>query len=562
MNELPYLELANNWLYLSIPWESKETAKRIPGWRWCATRKAWEYPFNATTLREIKNMFPWVTVDASVKQGLSVRGLECASFEALQNGRTEHNDLKFKLKPYPFQKAGIEAGLWMGNHLNLDDMGLGKTMQALIQLQWYFAQGKLRRAWVFCPKSLTHNWLLETRKWTDLEPLVVEGVRDKRKRLLRSYQPDIFILNYDIIRLHKVELVERIGREYSAVVCDEVQYVKNPESQRTRAVFSFQPVFRIGLTGTPIMNRVEDVYAPMQWVTEKREWRNVWEFKNRYIVSRPLIMGRRKIQQVVGYKNLKELKGRLERVSVRRLKEDVLPQLPPKVYHERTVRLLKEEGDKYQTTKELFIQKWRDTSILDVKKRLEVQVQVIRLMQLCCGFQQDGRKVEHYPSAKLNLIEEMLVQHIEEEGKKVVVFSIYVAPIIKMLERFQRYNPLAIWGNTASDDRFKYTELFQRSDNHPLIVAQVEAGGVGLNYAPKDREVMGIFLTRHPSPGKNKQAEDRLHRITTYGDSVNIVYVIAENTIDEKRKAALERKEADIAEVVKTGDTERIMEML
>lgn len=574
------LTCENGWLYLQCDYYFKERAKKAPGWRWAGAEKGWEYPFNESVIAVLKRVFPSLILSPELDMELERRAKERKIIEQIKNGKYKPNNLSFQnlrfkkptkeeLPPYgyqyrAFQEWDILFGLYKGSHGNFNHMGTGKTFHALVQAQHYIDTKQIDKMLVVSPKTVTYNWEDETVLWGWLDPLVVSGTAQKRRQLLKSEYNDIFVLNYDILRLHARELEHMFTKYKMLLVLDEIHKIKNQQALRTKAIFRLSPRFIIGLSGTPIMNQVEDIFSSIQLLTDKRMWRNIWDFRQWHCNIEVVRYQGRKVHQVTGYKNLPELKRRIDPICVRRIKKEVLPWLKDKEYLKHYVDLLPEQRRKYEITRDQYIQEWTASPHMTGAKRLQVMTQVIRLLQLTDGFQQDKKAelLEYYPSAKEELIKELLEEFIEKEGKRIVLYSLFVPPIFRLAETFKKYNPLVIWGGVKdARERLQKAKMFSKSPHHPLLIAQQEAAGEGLNYVAEKEEVYGIFVNRHPSPGVGEQAEDRMHRGTTVG-TVFIIDILARNTINEKRFKKLGGKYNNISQVIRTGDIKKLVELV
>ena len=251
------------------------------------------------------------------------RSLACA--DAAPAALRELRTLKRRL--YPYQKEGVERLLTAGRLLLADDMGLGKTTQAIAACHALFESGRVRRGLVIVPASLKAQWLREWNDTTSVPAAVVDGLPEERLRKYRDLDAGFLILNYEQL-LRDAEHVQAL--EPDLVVLDEAQRIKNYATKSAVYVKSLSPAYRLVLTGTPMENRLEELASILDWVDDvalSPKWRLVpwytrWDGDG----------GKGK----TGARNLETLRARLSPCLVRRVRKEVLAQLPPGILKKRT----------------------------------------------------------------------------------------------------------------------------------------------------------------------------------------------------------------------------------
>jgi superfamily II DNA or RNA helicase len=422
-------------------------------------------------------------------------------------------DLSADLRSY--QRHGVDwlcflrdAGL---GALLADDMGLGKTVQTLAALKG--------RSLVVVPTSLLHNWVEEMDRF---RPGLRYSLYHGPRRSL-DMEADVVLTSYAILRLDQAAL----GAErWSTVVLDEAQNIKNPDSQVARAAFELTADFRIALTGTPVENRLEELWSQLHFLNRGLLGGRK-AFQDRY--ARPISEGEPEAAE--------RLRERIRPFVMRRLKRDVAPELPP-----RTEVVLHCELD--QSEREVY-DAVRAASVAKVVEQLRAGGNMmaalealLRLRQAAChpGLV-PGQSAER--STKVDLLVERLDQAVAD-GHKALVFSQWtslldrVEPALRTADiRFDRLD-----GSTR--DRAGVLGRFQGDDGAPVLLVSLKAGGTGLNLTAADH----IFLL-DPwwNPAVEDQAADRAHRI---GQTRPVVVhrIVAQDTVEERILELHTRKRA------------------
>ncbi len=444
---------------------------------------------------------------------------EFARLRAIMDGfdriprATLPDDLSGTLRDY--QRAGVDwlcflrdAGL---GALLADDMGLGKTLQVLCALRG--------RALVVAPTSVLHNWREEIARFRPgLSVCVFHGP----KRMLDD-TAHVTLTTYATLRLDAALLA---APDWDAVVLDEAQAVKNPDSQVARAAYGLRGSWRVTVTGTPVENRLEELWSQLHFGNPGLLGsRN--DFQQRY--GRPMAAG------VPGVAD--ELRTRIRPFVLRRLKRDVAPELPPRTEMTLHCELDDEERQVYDavraaTRADVVSQLQQGGSVLAALEAL------LRLRQAAChrdlvpGQQAAG-------SSKLTLLREEL-DTVVADGHKALVFSQWTG----LLDRIEPHLRSAGIGFSRLDgstrDRGAVVDAFQSEDGPPVMLISLKAGGTGLNLTAADH----VFLM-DPwwNPAVEEQAADRTHRIGQTRP-VMIYRLVATDTVEERILDLQHRKRA------------------
>ena len=221
---------------------------------------------------------------------------------------------------YPYQKEGVERFLSEGRLLLADDMGLGKTAQAISSTDILWRSRKIRRGLIIAPASLKPQWAREWANFSDLPIEVVDGSPVERKELYESRKTGLFIINYEQL-IRDLDVIRQWAPDL--VVLDEAQRIKNWSTKTALSVKGLTPNYRLVLTGTPMENRIEELASVVEWVDDSA-LEPKWRLSALHAIRAD---GR---QEVVGVRNLETLRDRLRGSMLRRVRQDVLTQLPPR----------------------------------------------------------------------------------------------------------------------------------------------------------------------------------------------------------------------------------------
>ena len=434
---------------------------------------------------------------------------------------------------------GLLADAGLGGIL-ADDMGLGKTVQVLAHLLAEKQRGRLAQpALVLAPTSLVANWHDEAVRFTpDLSVLVVHG--PERAGLHEDIpRHDLVITTYPLLLRDRDAL---IAHEYSVLVLDEAQAIKNSKSQAAKVVRELKARQRIAMTGTPLENHLGELWAEFDAV-EPGLLGNEKHFTRFF---------RTPIEKHGDVERRERLSRRISPLMLRRRKEDVLTDLPPKTEVLRRIEL---EGAQRELYESLRLTQ-HERVLEEVRKRGLAQSGIIvldallKLRQACCDPRlvklEGAKRVKE--SAKLDYLLELLTSLVEE-GRRVLVFSQF-AEMLALIGQALDAHKLpwqTLTGDTPGTQRAALVKRFQ-DGKVPLFLISLKAGGVGLNLTAADTV---IHYDPWWNPAVERQATDRAHRIGQ--DKPVFVYkLICAGTVEEKIQALQERK-AELARAVLDG---------
>jgi SNF2 family DNA or RNA helicase len=417
--------------------------------------------------------------------------------ETIVSGQSLH----FPFHPFPYQLEGVAFLYARYSAILADEMGLGKTMQAITAIRLLLHSGELRRVLVVCPKPLVTNWQREFQQWAPEVPLtVIEGDQAKRRWQWSLADCPVQIANYELLHRDRELLSDEM--RFDLVVLDESQRIKNRSSTTSQIVRSIPRSRSWALTGTPVENSPEDLVG-------------IFEFLSPGYLS-PQLKPRRMGKLVSDY-------------ILRRTKDRVLAELPPKMFRDADVTLTAEQRETYRLAEEEGV--LRLTKLGEAATIQHVFELVLRLKQICNFDPATGA------SSKL----ERLAADLEEVAasrQKALVFSQWVGTLEALGRRLARFHPLAYHGGVPSKKRDEVIRQFKEDRRRSLLLISYGAGGVGLNL----QFAQYVFLfDRWWNPAVEDQAINRVHRIGASGP-VTVTRFLALATIEERIDQILEEK--------------------
>ena len=439
----------------------------------------------------------------------------------------------------PYQREGFSFLCHLTRHklggILADDMGLGKTLQTLLWVAWLKASERQSKpALVICPASVLHNWLREANRFTPaLKVLVLESGAARHNLRKQIPEHDLIVTNYALLR-RDLEALQRFT--FRVVILDEAQFIKNPDAQITVSVKQLQASQRLALTGTPLENRLLDLWSIVDFIqpgylgTQAR-FREKYEPRGENAADEQRIACRR-------------LAAKMRPLLLRRLKRDVARDLPDRIELRRDCEL----GEAQRKLYIAELRRSREQVMNTVAQRgvrastIHVLAALTRLRQVCCHPSLVGNDAA---SGKTETLFELL-EPLLAGNQKVLLFSQFVR-MLKLLEKecaARQIRTHLLTGKTK--DRQAVMQAFQDDPNGAVFLLSLRAAGTGLNLTTASNVVL---YDPWWNPAVEAQAIDRSHRI---GQTltVNAYRLIAPGTVEEKIWELQQRKAQTIADVL------------
>lgn len=446
--------------------------------------------------------------------------------------------VKAELRPY--QKDGFDFLCHLTERklggILADDMGLGKTVQTLAWLAWLKERHKKdpKPALVICPASVLQNWRREAERFVpELRVLVLQSGAARHN--LRSQIPehDLIVTNYALLRRDLEELQKF---EFRAVILDEAQFIKNPEAQVTQAVKELRCEHRLALTGTPLENRLLDLWSIVDFIQPGYLGDQEY-FLQTYDPRGDADEGAVRIAR-------RKLAAKVRPLILRRLKRQVARDLPERIEQRRDCELHEEQRKLYlaelRRSREEVMKAVQQKGVN--RSKLQVLAALTRLRQICCHPRLVGNDS---PSGKTDTLFELL-DTLLAEGQKVLVFSQFVQMLeLLQVECVQRQIKTHILTGQTKH-RQEVVNAFQNDPEPCVFLLSLRAAGTGLNLTAASYV---ILYDPWWNPAVEAQAIDRTHRIGQT-HTVNAYRLIAPNTVEEKIWELQQQKAQTIADVL------------
>ncbi|MCJ7459044.1 MAG: SNF2-related protein [candidate division Zixibacteria bacterium] len=482
-------------------------------------------------------------------------------------GENFDSPIAFQLgrEPYPFQRVGVKFLLEHERALLGDEMGLGKSIQAIVAIRFLFRMGKVTNGLILCPKSVLTDWERKLWEWApELRVIKVRGPKEQREVFWNS-PAHIYLTTYETMRQDLVsslggveveinadgshiincpnkECSERLRmrkellgiqvqcptchhvfsytpgenitrKQFDLIVLDEIQKIKNPGADITKATRQIDARFRWGLSGTPLENRLEELISIFAYLKP-----GLLHYDD---ASKP-----------------KKIKTAINPYLLRRRKTDALPELPEKFCDEKWLELSSAQREAYIKAEQEGIVALNDQG--DSVTIQHILALITKLKQIC---NIDPATKE---SCKLEYLLEKL-EEVTEQDDKALVFSQYPEKTLKFLEpELKRFNPLVYHGSLSDSQRDNIVKKFQDEEDSKVLLISVKAGGLGLTLT---RANYVYHFDMWWNPAVAAQAEDRAHRIGQK-KRVFVTSLLTVNTIEERIQNLLDSKRQLFKEVI------------
>ncbi len=446
---------------------------------------------------------------------------------------------------YGFKWLSMLSDLGFGGIL-ADDMGLGKTLQVITLLlsrqQLAKKDKKKLTSLIVCPASLVYNWEEEFKRFAPtVKVKTVTGTQAERKKLLSvKALPEVLITSYDLLR-RDIGLYEGLKFDYEII--DEAQFIKNASAAISKSVKIISSVHRIALTGTPIENRLSELWSIFDYLMP-----GFLYTYDRFKTDFETPVTKYKDEEIT-----KQLKNMVGPFILRRLKENVLKDLPDKMEEIRFSKFDSAQRKLYDAQVTHMKKVLESEDYKSGKDRLKVLAELTKIRQVCCDPELITTGYTGESAKRASCIE--LIESAIDGGHKILLFSQFTS-MFELLEKDLNKKNIEFYkitGQTPKEERIKLVHAFNEN-NVPLFLISLKAGGTGLN-------LTGADVVIHYDPWWNlaaqNQATDRAHRIGQTR-KVSVFKLIAKDTIEEKI-IEMQNAKKDLADAILNGESESLM---
>ena len=425
------------------------------------------------------------------------------------------------------------------NGILADDMGLGKTLQAIVAMTQHFT-AKTQPMIVICPTSLLYNWHEECGKFNpNLRSMVVDGTPNQREKLIDGiHNYDLVITSYSLLQKD----VEKYGdMKFSYMILDEAQHIKNRSTQNAKSAKLIKADHRLILSGTPIENSLDELWSLFDFLMP-----GFLGSYERFVEKYVRTGGDKQLD------NLSYLKKKVAPFIMRRMKSDVLKELPAvneNTYHTQLTPVQRQLYKSYAESARNELMKMVEKEGFE-KVQIHVLATLTRLKQICCHpaiFAKE--KAEPGDSAKYDMLLELL-QTLISGGHKTVIFSQYTKMLQIMRADFEKMGVRFSYLDGSSRDRMSIVKEFNENKEITVFLVSLKAGGTGLNLVGADTV---IHYDMWWNPAIESQATDRVHRIGQER-SVSVYKLVTLDTIEEKIVEMQNKKKNIVKKIVSCDD--------
>ena len=462
--------------------------------------------------------------------------------EEIVKGYTDEKlDSLLSTKLFPYQKEGVKFAFRCGRSIIADEMGLGKTVQAIATAEMLRDASLAENVLVVCPTSLKYQWQREIERFVPrASTIVVEGTPDKRKQQYESTET-YKIVSYNCIA-KDIKLLEK--NHFDILIMDEVQRLKNWKTQISMAARKIQSDYAVILSGTPLENRLEELYTVMEFA-DSFLLSPFWQFKADCILTD----GGGK---VIGYQNLNKIGEKVSSRLIRRTKKQVALQMPRRMDKNLLVAMTKEQRDMHEDLKAQVAQmvfKWRRLHFLPEKDRQKLLILLSQMRMVCDSTFILDQQSRH--DTKVDETMDIIQPFLEEGDEKVVIFSQWerMTRLIAIELDKLRINYVYLHGGIPSSKRKDIIANFN-DDNTCRVFLSTDAGSTGLNLQSASM-VINLDLPWNPAV-----LEQRIARIYRLGQERNIqaINLISKDSIEESMLDKLRFKSAMFEGVLDNGE--------
>jgi SNF2 family DNA or RNA helicase len=503
---------------------SNNLLKDLPDFRILGKRFKKEEGFNISQLKEKKSRKKESIKNLSIFDILIPVLMPEIDFDLPQ-------ELSFPSELFPYQVQGIKFLISNKSALLADQMGTGKTVQSITALRILFIKGEVKKALIVVPSNLIAVWEEHLKKWApEVQFITVRDTKEGRK-VLWKVKSHVYLISYDTLKndyKFEKQMLKKFAEDLDIILLDEAHNIKNPDTKKSKAVrfISRFAKYRWALSGTPLQNNLKELLSIYSFLFPDRE--------------------------IKGSISPDEAKELIKPVMLRRLKRDVLSQLPEKLPPEiEKLELTPIQKNEYEyilgkETERLnsLVDRYKNQKNFNFIMKQNIISAIQKLRQIC-NF--PSKSIE---SPKMDRLREIILELIKNE-EKVVVFTNFVKEglekIVKNLKMYINPEYIVVYhGKMSHEEKRKAVENFQNNPKKYIFIGTITSAGEGLTLTQAS---YAVFFDLHWNPAKIWQAEDRIHRIGQT-KRVNIYNLVMKGTIEEKILQKLEEKKKLIENVI------------
>ena len=428
-------------------------------------------------------------------------------------------DCLLKVNLYPYQKKGIRFAAKAGKAIIADEMGLGKTIQAIGTAELLRKEGLVGSTLILCPTSLKYQWRSEIKKFTGADVCVIEGSHQKRKEAYNRPEP------YKIISYNSAcNDIKILGRlQTDMLIMDEVQRLKNWNTQISMAARKIVSDYAVILSGTPLENKLDELYSIVEFVDNFR-LAPYYLFKDRHIITD-------ESGQLIGYENLNDISQKLSDILIRRRKQDVKLQMPKRQDKNLLVPMTKEQKamhDEWKFQVGILVEKWKRTHFLSDKDRKRLLMFLSQMRMVCDSSYILDQKTRY--DTKVDECINIISDIISEDGEKVVVFSQWER-MTRLIAKELKERAIGfeyLYGGVPSAKRKDLVDNFMNLPESRVFLT-TDAGSTGLNLQAA-ATIINIDLPWNPAV-----LEQRVGRIYRLGqkNNIQVINLVAPDSIED-----------------------------
>jgi superfamily II DNA or RNA helicase len=484
-----------------------------------------------------------VRIQEPVMQKISGAALEHELRQAASATLPDFSHL-LKVAPYPYQEAGIRFCLYKKAALIGDEMGLGKTLQAIALAVLKKEIFGFSKVLVITLSSLKQQWQREIERFTHEKATIVAGSVKQRREQYNDSESVFKIANYEAV-LRDGAIISRFHPDL--IILDEAQRIKNFETKTAEAVKRLPRQHALILTGTPLENKLEDVYSIVQFL-DPDLLSPLWHF-----AADHFLLSRHKKDKILGYRNLDKLHARLQSLVIRRRKEEVMEQLPEQVRNDYFLDLHQEQAEIHAGFSQSLLPLLNKKFLTPMDLR-RIQMLLLKMRQVCDSTYLIDR--ESNISPKLNELEGIVDELVIQNRRKVVIFSEWTTMTALIGKQLSRAG-ISFVELTGKVPVPKRQALIDEFTNNPAckVFLSTDAGGTGLNLQAAD-SVINFELPWNPA--KLNQRIGRVHRIGQKSACINVINLICKRSIEERILAGIQLK-SELFDSVFDGGASEVM---